>query len=106
MTDTARPPRPRFIGVDTYCDPHGRFTFRYPTDWHRFELDNGLEGVLFSPEREDPKTFFAYRRQVWRCAEEDLQQQLGHHRFHPRDAVWLVAAALAQGWTGDRPRFC
>jgi hypothetical protein len=65
MTDTARPPRPRFIGVDTYCDPHGRFTFRYPTDWHRFELDHGLEGVLFSPEREDPKTFFsAWVRQL------------------------------------------
>lgn len=74
MTSTERPPRPRFIGVDTYADPHGRFTFRYPSDWYRFALDNGLEGVLFSPERENPQTFFSawVRRLDAEAVAEDL----------------------------------
>lgn len=65
MTSTERPARPRFTGIDTYIDPHGRFTFRYPSDWNRFELDFGMDGVLFSPERENPQTFFsAWVRQL------------------------------------------
>ncbi|NWG20131.1 MAG: hypothetical protein HXY39_07350 [Chloroflexi bacterium] len=65
MTSTERPARPRFTGVDTYKDPLGRFTFRFPSDWHQFELDNGMEGVLFSPESENPQTFFsAWVRQL------------------------------------------
>lgn len=55
---TERQP-PRFTGVTTYTDPIGRFTFRYPTDWHQFELDNGLDGTMFSPHAEEPQTWFA-----------------------------------------------
>ena len=57
---TQRPP-PRFYGVATYADPKGRFTFRYPTTWHQFELDENRDGVMFSPEAENPQTFFS----VW-----------------------------------------
>jgi hypothetical protein len=53
--------RPRFRGIGTYRDPQGRFTFRYPSDWHEFELAGHREGVMFSPEPEDPRTYFA----VW-----------------------------------------
>jgi hypothetical protein len=56
---TERPPRPQWTGVDTYADTKGRFTFRFPINWHRFELDNGLEGVLFSPEQSDPQTYIS-----------------------------------------------
>jgi hypothetical protein len=56
---TERPARPRWTGVDTYKDPHGRFTFRYPMDWHRFELEHNLEGVMFAPQQNDPKTFIS-----------------------------------------------
>lgn len=56
---TERPPRPRWTGVETYVDPHGRFSFRYPSDWQRFELDNNLDGVMFSPQPSDPQTFLS-----------------------------------------------
>jgi hypothetical protein len=57
---TQRQP-PRFYGVATYADPLGRFSFRYPTTWHQFELDDQREGVMFSPEAENPQTWFS----VW-----------------------------------------
>lgn len=58
MTDR---PAPRFTGVDTYIDPQGRFNFRYPSDWHRFALRDNREGVMVSPEAENPQTWFS----VW-----------------------------------------
>ncbi|REF35780.1 hypothetical protein [Thermasporomyces composti] len=58
MTKTAREGRPRFTGVSTYQDPLGRFTFRYPWDWHQYDLDGDREGVMFAPE-EPPDTYFA-----------------------------------------------
>ena len=76
---TTRQP-PRFYGVATYSDPLGRFSFRYPTTWHQFELDDNREGVLFSPETENPQTWFS----VWvseldaHVVAEDLEDlQLG-----------------------------
>jgi hypothetical protein len=51
--------RPRFTGVSTYQDPLGRFSFRYPSDWNQFELTEDREGVLFSPEDDEPQTYFA-----------------------------------------------
>ncbi|HWQ11380.1 MAG TPA: hypothetical protein VNL77_01200 [Roseiflexaceae bacterium] len=56
---TERPPRPRWTGIDTYIDPHGRYTFRFPSDWYRFELDPGVEGVMFSPEPSEPQTYLS-----------------------------------------------
>jgi hypothetical protein len=57
---TERQP-PRFYGVATYTDPLGRFSFRYPTTWQQFELSDNRDGVLFSPEAENPQTWFS----VW-----------------------------------------
>jgi hypothetical protein len=54
-------PRPRFVGVKTYKDSVGRFTFRYPTGWHQFELEDERDGVMFAPSASDPQTYFA----VW-----------------------------------------
>src|SRR5579884_4056083 len=53
---TKRQP-PRFIGVTTYQDPLGRFSFRYPTDWYEYGLE-GMEGVRYAPSAEDPNTSF------------------------------------------------
>ncbi len=61
MTSTSERPAPRFIGVDTYRDPKGRFAFRYPSNWHKFNLAEKREGVLYSPEAENPQTWFS----VW-----------------------------------------
>lgn len=58
---TERPARPQWTGVETYPDPHGRFTLRRPSNWHVFELDNNLDGVLFAPHSENPQTFIS----VW-----------------------------------------
>jgi len=56
-----RPERPQFYGVVTYRDPDGRFSFRHPSTWHRFDLDDGRDGVLVSPQETDPTTYFS----VW-----------------------------------------
>lgn len=53
--------RPRFRGVKLYKDPLGRFSFRYPSDWNQFELDEGRDGVLLSPQADNPQTWFS----VW-----------------------------------------
>jgi hypothetical protein len=57
---TERPP-PRYYGLTTYRDPRGRFSFQYPTTWHAFELEDNREGVMVSPEAENPQTWFS----VW-----------------------------------------
>ena len=51
--------RPAYRGIRTYRDPFGRFLFRYPVDWHQFDLSDGRDGVLFSPEPENPTTWFS-----------------------------------------------
>jgi hypothetical protein len=52
-------PTPKFTGVDTYKDRLGRYTVRYPSDWHRFDLDSGLDGQLFSPSATNTDTYVA-----------------------------------------------
>ena len=58
-TETTQRPGPRFVGVDTYIDSHGRFTFRYPTDWYHYPLQEGLEGAMYSPQAQNPQTWFS-----------------------------------------------
>ena len=62
--------RPKYQGIRTYLDPHGRFTFRYPSDWHEHELADGRDGVLYSPQPEAPETWFA----VWSTRLQDIVQ--------------------------------
>lgn len=50
---------PAFTGITTYRDPQGRFEFRHPSDWDRYELDEDRDGVLIRPEVEDEHTYFA-----------------------------------------------
>ncbi len=57
--ETTRPVRPRFYGIDTYQDPLGRFTFRFPIDWHKFEPTGGQEGAIYSPQANNPQTWFS-----------------------------------------------
>lgn len=54
-------PTPKFTGIDTYSDVQGRYTVRHPSDWHKFDLDFGLEGALFSPSATNTNTYVA----VW-----------------------------------------
>jgi hypothetical protein len=62
-----RPSRPRFTGVRTHIDPLGRFTHRYPTGWHSFELEDNRDGTMYSPSATNPQTYFA----VWSTKMED-----------------------------------
>jgi hypothetical protein len=54
-------PTPKFVGIDTYIDPKGRFQFRFPMGWHQHALRDKRDGVLFSPEATNPQNWFA----VW-----------------------------------------
>ena len=71
MTDRERP---RYRGLRTFRDPQGRFQFRHPSGWHVHELADGRDGIMISPEAEDPETWFS----VWatqlsaRVVAEDL----------------------------------
>jgi len=62
--------RPKYRGIRTYRDPHGRFMFRHPSDWHQHELADGRDGVLLSPQFEDLETWFA----VWATRLQDVVQ--------------------------------
>jgi hypothetical protein len=46
----------------------GRYLFRYPSDWHQHELADGRDGILCSPEAENPQTWFA----VWATPLQDI----------------------------------
>ncbi|TDW79436.1 MULTISPECIES: hypothetical protein [Kribbella] len=59
MIGQRRESPPRFRGVSIYQDPLGRFAFRYPSTWNTFELPDGQEGALFSPEASAPQTYLA-----------------------------------------------
>jgi hypothetical protein len=52
---------PYFTSIHQYNDPLGRFSIRMPGDWTQFELTEDREGVMFSPQSEDPTTYVA----VW-----------------------------------------
>lgn len=64
MTDRERP---KYRGIRTFRDRHGRFEFRYPSDWHVFELSDDRDGVMVSPEAQDPATYFC----VWATRLQD-----------------------------------
>jgi hypothetical protein len=51
--------RPKYTGFRTYRDPKGRYQFRYPVDWHAYELGDERDGIMFSPQAVDPKTWFS-----------------------------------------------
>lgn len=53
--------RPTYTGLRIYNDPYGRFQFQYPKEWHRFDLKDHRDGVMYSPQASDPTTWFA----VW-----------------------------------------
>jgi len=55
---TTRQP-PRFYGVDTYKDHLGRFSFRFPTTWLRYDLDDDRDGVMYRPRDADEHTSFS-----------------------------------------------
>ena len=61
MLKSKRPLTPKFTGVDTFSDVHGRYQFRFPTDWAKYELEGYPEGVIFSPYANQalPKTFIS-----------------------------------------------
>lgn len=52
-------PTPKFTGVDTYKDRLGRYTVRYPSDWHIFDIEAKPDGVLFSPSANNTHTYVA-----------------------------------------------
>ena len=59
--------RPMYRGIRTHRDPQGRFEFRYPKGWQRYELSEDRDGVMYSPDAEDPQTWFA----VWAVRLQD-----------------------------------
>ena len=64
MTDRERP---KYRGLRTFRDPHGRFVFRYPLGWYEHELSDDRDGIMFSPEADSPQTWFA----VWATRLQD-----------------------------------
>ena len=56
-----------YTGLRTYRDPIGRYLFRYPKEWHQHELADNRDGIMYSPEAENPETYFA----AWAVRLED-----------------------------------
>ncbi|MFL7809683.1 MAG: PsbP-related protein, partial [Anaerolineae bacterium] len=50
---------PKYSGIRFYRDPGGRFQLRYPAGWHQYDLAEERDGVMFSPQAQDPATWFA-----------------------------------------------
>ncbi len=75
---------PKFTGVETIIDVHGRFRYRVPSDWHRFEVEGQTDSLLFSPHAVDTSTYIA----SWVTK---LEFQAG------ADDLELLASALNEG---------
>lgn len=58
---TERPARPVYKGMTSYIDPAG-FNIWVPDDWHKIELKDDHEGVLFVPDPDDIDTGFLAER--------------------------------------------
>jgi hypothetical protein len=58
---------PRFYGVTTFSDHEGRFKFRVPSNWTRFELDDERDGMMWLPDPDDLDTHIS-------CWIEKLEQ--------------------------------
>ena len=52
----------RFTGIQIYPEPDGLYRFRYALNWHVFPIAGQPDGILVSPEAENPKTWLA----VWK----------------------------------------
>jgi hypothetical protein len=43
--------RPKFTGINTYRDPLGRYSVRYPSDWNTFEIREGVPARRGKPRK-------------------------------------------------------
>ena len=56
---------PRYYGMFKHIDEEGGFALWFPTGWHRFELMEGHQGVIYSPYPDDLNTsFLAEKRRL------------------------------------------
>lgn len=62
MTSTPQD-TPSFEGLMLEQDREWQYYFWYPKGWYRYELGNGRNGVLCSPEDEHPNTYFSVETQ-------------------------------------------
>ncbi|MGI5916399.1 MAG: hypothetical protein ACOX9A_08100 [Anaerolineae bacterium] len=56
--------RPRFTGKFKYTDEEGGYGLWIPSGWHRTDLADGRQGVIFSPYPNDLNTCFMAERQA------------------------------------------
>lgn len=75
---------PSFRGVRIYDDPDGVYRIRLPNDWHVFSLPDGLDGAMYSPQPNEPLTWFS----AWKA---QLPESV-----RPRD-LRVLRAGLDQG---------
>ena len=62
MTDTQEN-KPAFEGLALQQDDEWRYYFWYPKGWHVYDLSDGRNGILCSPNGQDPATFFSVEAQ-------------------------------------------
>jgi hypothetical protein len=55
--------RPAFAGLVLEQNAEWRYYFWYPKGWHRYDLGDGRQGVLCSPQGHDPTTYFSVQVQ-------------------------------------------
>lgn len=56
--------RPAFEGLVLEQNAEWRYYFWYPKGWHRYDLSDGCQGVLCSPQDHDPTTYFSVQVQA------------------------------------------
>ncbi len=58
---------PRYTGMRRHIDPGG-FAFWYPSDWHRTDMVDGHQGVIYSPYPDGFDTSFSAEKQMLKFA--------------------------------------
>lgn len=73
MTDTQEN-KPAFKGLVLQQDNEWRYYFWYPKGWHIYDLSDERNGILCSPDVQDPATFFSVevQRLITTVQPEDL----------------------------------
>lgn len=67
-------PRPRYYGMSLHADNEAGFGLWLPSDWHRFDMQNGHHGAIYSPYPDRFDTSLAAEKHKLRYAvtEEDM----------------------------------
>ncbi len=66
--------RPKYQGLRKHVDVEGGYSLWLPSDWHRFDMQEGYHGVIYSPYPDNFDTSFSAQKIIldYKVTEDDV----------------------------------